>query len=133
MSWIGHLEELASVGLTPADIERAVGESPAVRAEVIRMAELAAKTWQEIWDGEGPHPEQTGAYRESFTITYDTKPSGEFSATVRTKRPNAHWLEYGTSKMAEFAPARKTIERLNGQQSGHSSRKDSGGDVGSVS
>jgi hypothetical protein len=125
------LDQLASVGLSPADIEKAVAESPEVRAEVIRVAEKTAKMWQETWDSEGPHPYESGKYRDSFHITYTEKP-GEFSATVRTTRPDAHWLEYGTIKMAERAPARKTIERMNGELSGNTSQKSGGGNAGSV-
>jgi hypothetical protein len=131
MSWISDLESLASVGLSEADIAKAVADSPEIRAEVIRMAELARDTWREIWDESGDHPYQTGAYRESLQITYTTKPD-EFSATVRSNRPEAKWLEYGTVKMREFAPAQKTIDRLNGDQSGATSKKSGGGHVGSI-
>lgn len=124
---MGWLQALADVGLSEAELTRAVGESPAVRAEVIRVAEKTRQTWQEVWD-EMDHPYQTGAYRDAITIRYEEKPSGEFSAVVANKRPEAHWLEYGTVKMKEQAPARKTIDRMNGEQSGASK----GGFTGSV-
>lgn len=131
---IGILNDLANIGITQAKLDLAIGSSPLIRAEVIRVAEKTARTWQEIWDGDlAPHPYQTGAYRESFHITYESKPSGYFSATVRTTRPNAHWLEYGTVKMAERAPAQKTIDRMNGELSGHTSQKSGGGFTGHVS
>lgn len=130
---IGILNDLANVGITKAKLDAAIGASPLIRAEVIRVAEKTRQTWQEIWDELAPHPYQTGAYRSSFTISYESHPSGYFSATVRTTRPNAHWLEYGTVKMAERAPARKTIERMNGELSGYTSKKAGGGFTGSVS
>lgn len=130
---IGILNDLANIGITQAKLDLAIGESPLIRAEVIRVAEKTAQTWQEIWDGDlAPHPYETGAYRSSFVIEYETKPSGYFSAKVKTTRPNAHWLEYGTSKMAERAPARKTIERMNGETSGNTSKKSGGGFTGHV-
>lgn len=130
----GMLNALAEVGITQAKIDMAIGTNPLIRAEVIRVAEKTRQMWQEVWDGElAPHPYQTGAYRDSFTISYETKPSGYFSAKVRTTRPNAHWLEYGTVKMAERAPAQKTIERMNGELSGFESKKAGGGFTGHVS
>jgi hypothetical protein len=128
---MGFLQALSEVGLSEADITKAIGESPAIRAEVIRVAEKTRQTWQEVWD-EMDHPYQTGAYREAITIRYEEKPSGEFSAVVANKRPEAHWLEYGTVKMAERAPARKTIERMQGELSGATSKKQGGGFAGSV-
>lgn len=132
MSYLSMLSELAEVGITPAAIEKAVGENPQVRAEVIKTAQEAAAIWGELWEEMGPHPYETGAYKQSITIEYETKPSGEFSAVVRSKRDEAVWLEYGTSKMHEFAPAQKTVEILNGEKSGATSKKASGGRVGQI-
>lgn len=131
-SAIGLLNGLAEVGITQAKIDAAMGANPLIRAAVIKTAQEAAAMWQQVWDEMSPHPYQTGQYRDSFTISYDTKPSGYFSATVRTTRYDAHWLEYGTVKMHEFAPAQKTIDRMNGEQSGATSKKSGGGFVGHV-
>ncbi|MEU0495905.1 HK97 gp10 family phage protein [Mycobacterium sp. NPDC006124] len=132
MSLIGILGELAEVGLTPEKINKSLSENAEVRAKVIETAQRAAQMWQEIWDAEGPHRYHTGEYRDSFTITYETDEHGEFKATVRTKRPDAHYLEWGTAKMREFAPAQKTIELLNGELSGATSKKSGGGRVGQI-
>ena len=132
-TWIGALDELASVGLTKAKLDRAIGDSAVIKAEVIRVTEETARMWQQVWDEMAPHPYETGRYRESFVTSYEQKPSGYFEGTVKTTRPNAHWLEYGTVKMAERAPARKTIDAMNGSRSSATSKAEGGGFTGNVS
>lgn len=121
---VAILNDLAAIGITKASLDAAIGTDPFIRAAVIQMTEKVRDTWQQMWDEAGPHPYQTGAYRGSLTIEYETKPSGYFNGVVRTRDRKAFWLEYGTDKMREFAPARRTIEALNGKSG--TSKNDAG-------
>lgn len=131
MSFGSSFTDLAMLGITPASIDRAIGENILIQAEVIRVTNKTLETWKEIWD-ESDHPYETGAYKDSIVASYETKASGYFSGLVKTMDSKAHWLEYGTVKMAEFAPAQKTVDRMNGELSGHTSKKSGGGFVGHV-
>lgn len=117
MSWMSILSDLAEVGITEAKIDQAIANDPVVKGAVIMMTEKVRDTWQEIWDEAEPvgkHPYETGSYRESIRCEYVTKPSGYFHGVVRTRDPKAHWLEYGTARTPEFAPARRTVDYFNG-------------------
>ena len=120
--YTGVMSQLAEVGITQAKIDAAIGSSPTIRAAVIQMTEKVRDTWQEIWD-EGDdqhkypgHPYETPIYRNSLTTELEEKPSGYINGVVRTMDRKAFWLEYGTVRMAEFAPAAKTIARLGGRR-----------------
>ena len=143
-SYSSVISQLAEFGLTRAELDAAIGRDPYVRAAVINMTVKARDTWQEIWDEaepSGSHPYETVQYRGSLTIEYNTSPTGYFTGTVRTRDRKAFWLEYGTQHETfttpEFAPARKTIDRLNGSRgdglpkSGQPSGKNWAGNVSS--
>lgn len=108
---------IADMGVTREIIDKALGSDPYVKAAVIEMTNKVKETWESIWDEVGPHPYETDTYRSSLQVTYETKPSGYFNGVVRTRDRKAFWLEYGTggsTPTPEFAPARKTVDRLNG-------------------
>jgi hypothetical protein len=131
---------LSEMGLTKAEVEAAIGRDPYVRAAVINMTNKVKETWQQIWDEaeyesggvtpkQGGHPYETGQYKESLEVTYEYTATGMLIGTVRTRDRKAFWLEYGTkadtkqgspwgpnTPTAEYAPARKTVDRLGGRR-----------------
>lgn len=122
---MGFLQELADVGLTPAKIDAAVGSSIVIREAVIRKAKEVQEYWQSIApvSDRGPHPlgaghegyiDEPGDYKKSIMIKYDQKATGYFIATVFTKDPKAHWLEYGSIHNPEYGFAQKTVEHFGG-------------------
>jgi hypothetical protein len=135
MSWIAALDE---VGLTKAKVYAALGESVMVREGLINKANEVRAYWQEISpvstrpghdlhkDGYFDNP---GDYRDSIKIKYDRHHNGFMTATVFTKDPKAHWLEYGS--IHNLAPAigyaQKVVDRFGGEVGGRGKKAVSSG------
>ena len=119
---MGLLSVLDDVGISKADIDMAIGASAEIRAGVMAKAVEVRDHWASISPvfgdkpphrAEPPHGDP-GQYRDSIRISYAQKSTGFFSAKVFTTNYLAHWIEYGSSKMPEYAPAQKTADHFNG-------------------
>jgi len=140
-SYSSLISNLAGMGLGKEVLDRAMGADPYVRLAVVQMTEKVRDTWQQLWDEAGTeagsavqpkqsgHPYQTGQYRSSLIISYNVTATGYFEGCVRTTDRKAFHLEYGTkadtkqgsifgpnTPTAEYAPARRTIDRLGGRR-----------------
>jgi hypothetical protein len=122
LSIIATVERIDTRGL-----EKAILESAIVKQGVIDKAREVQAYWKEY---EAPvssragHPLQKGSslwdhpgdYQRSIKIKYHmTIP---FSATVFTKDPKAHWLEYGSIHNPEKGYAARVVSHFNGNQTG---------------
>lgn len=110
-----------------SQFEKAILTSEIVKQGVIDKAREVQRYWQ---DNEAPvssreaHELQKGSvqwdhpgdYRKSIKIRYNTA-RAPFTATVFTKDPKAHWLEYGSIHNPEFGFAGRVVEHFNGSKS----------------
>jgi hypothetical protein len=141
-SYNSLISNLAGMGLGKDVLDKALGDDPYVRLAVVQMTERVRDTWQQIWDEAeaapgsavqpkfpGSHPYATGQYRGSLVVEYKVTATGYFEGCVRTRDRKAFHLEYGTkvdtkqgskfgpfTPTAEYAPARRTIDRLGGRR-----------------
>lgn len=108
-------------------IGRAARSKRVIRA-LERKAERAAEYWSSIAPvfGDLPPkraepPEDTnelgaGSYKASIAIKRIDNPDGSARFRVYDSDPKAHWVEYGTAHMPEYAPAAKTIAAMKGKR-----------------
>lgn len=90
--------------------------------KVIRALELKAGRVRDYWESIAPvfgdlpphraaPPEgSAGDYKAAVKVMKITNPNGSVRFRVYDDDPKAHWIEYGTSHMPEYAPAAKTKE-----------------------
>lgn len=129
MGVMGVLQELDSVGLTPAKIDAAIADSIVIREGVIAKAKEVQEYWKSIApvSDRGPHPlgrgkegyyDEPGDYQKSITIEYKVHASGYFTAKVITRDPKAHWLEYGSIHNPEYGFAQRVVNHFGGSSIG---------------
>jgi hypothetical protein len=58
--------------------------------------------------------EKPGDYSESVKIKYSKTKDGASMAKVGSRDYKAHWIEYGSSHMPEFAPRAATVDHFGG-------------------
>jgi hypothetical protein len=121
------LKLLDEVGVSQADLDKAIDESAEIKQAVRDKAIEARDYWRSIapvnkYGDEGAgkphvydgHTDDPGDYRDSIRIKFE---KGGREAKVYTNDYKARWIEYGTSKMPEYAPAQRTVDHFGG--SGH--------------
>jgi hypothetical protein len=118
------LEALIESAIGLDAIDEALIESVEVAEGVKRKAEEAREFWIDYWES-FDHP-----YSKEHTLKsgYREKP-GDYSASIKIKysktaegpkaRITAHdykavWIEYGSSRMPEFAPRAATVSHFGG-------------------
>lgn len=118
---MGFMSILNDVGITKADIDRAVGANAEIRAAVMAKAKEVQAYWQSIapvsekehvYNG---HLDEPGDYRDSIRVRFNQKGNGFFTATVFTTDWKAHWLEYGSIHNPEFGFAQRTVDNFGGK------------------
>jgi len=95
-------------------IDAAIADSVIVREAIMNKAEEVREMWIAYWEAfEHPHSrvhtlrsgyvERPGDYANSIRIKYMNH--GRFmKARVTAHDYKAHWIEYGSTRMPEFAP-----------------------------
>lgn len=103
------------------DVERAVWEairdSRELHDELHRVVDETEDMWRTVWDASGPHPDQTGTYRDSIKgrkLPIKLKRRGATPVgVVSSDDPQAEFIEYGTEDTPEFRPASRTADIIN--------------------
>lgn len=89
--------------------------NPSVLIAAVAEGKVAVDYWRSLPPATGGVPEadlhgkhRTGAYRESIRYDIDRKLT-HLRVRVFSDDPKAHWIEYGSSHMPEYAPMAKTM------------------------
>ena len=131
MSILGSIMRLPAildeVGITKADLRKALRESPYVRAATIEKAEEVKKFWvNNIKDMTRPaHPIQKGSdhiieqgdYKKSIQIKWKYEDSLLVGIVYSNRRiaPHAYWVEYGSIHNPQpLGTVQKIMERFGG-------------------
>jgi hypothetical protein len=119
------LEALIESAIGLDAIDEALIESVEVAEGVKRKAEEAREFWIDYWEA-FDHPysrehtlksgyvEKPGDYSNSIRIKYGKTVDGAPMATVTAHDYKAKWIEYGSSRMPEFAPRAATVSHFGG-------------------
>ena len=111
---------LEDVGVYAKDLEGFIAGSEAVYAAKLVMAAEVADYWKSIapvFDETGRDPKRDeppygtspGTYRDSIKVVRD-----KGRVAVAATAYDAHWIEYGTSKMEEFGTGAKVLAHFGG-------------------
>jgi len=107
-------------------IDEALAESVEVAEAVRKRAEEARDFWVDYWES-FDHPysrehtlrsgyvERPGDYSASIKIKFLKTAEGAPMARVTAHDYKAKWIEYGSSRMPEFAPRAATVAHFGGQ------------------
>ncbi len=88
-----------------------INNDAAIIAAKLELAQAAAEYWRSIAPvGDPADDPNSGAYRDSITVEQD----GD-NVYVVAKDYKAHWIEWGTETMDEFACRARTEEHFNSQ------------------
>ena len=122
MSAQSLVESVIGVGVIDAEL----ASNPMILAELMNRAEEVKNFWIDYWEGfEHPHSrehtlrsgyvEKPGDYAKSIKVKFIPL-SGKSGPKARVTAHDykAHWIEYGSSKMPEFAPRAATLEHFGG-------------------
>jgi hypothetical protein len=113
----------SAIGLV--ELDAAMADSAEVAAGVHKRAEEARQFWIDYWEAfdhpysrehtlKSGYTERPGDYSNSIRIRYGRTKDGAPKATVGTRDYKAAWIEYGSSRMPEFAPRAATISHFGG-------------------
>ena len=116
------LRLLDEVGISQADLDKAVAESAEAKQAVVEKANEVKDYWQSIapvnktgkphtYNG---HVDEPGDYRDSIRIKYEKDKAGKLTAKVYTNDYKAHWLEYGSVNNPEYGFAQRTVDHFGG-------------------
>ncbi|MCV7422993.1 hypothetical protein H7K45_20785 [Mycobacterium yunnanensis] len=106
-------------------IEQAIVNSPAVLAAVMERAAEARQFWVDYWEA-FDHPysrthtlrsgyvENPGDYANSIRVKFMRTPEGAPMARITAHDYKAHWIEYGSAHMPEFACRAATVAHFGG-------------------
>lgn len=121
MSSQGLVEAVFGAGA----IEVALADSIVVREALMNKAKEVQEMWIEYWESfDHPHSkvhmlrsgyvERPGDYSKSIRIKYMSH--GRFmKARITAHDYKAHWIEYGSSRMPEFAPRAAMLSHFGGE------------------
>lgn len=116
------VEQVFGKGVIEAEIARSVE----VKLELMNRAEEVRQFWVEYWESfDHPHSrehtlrsgyvERPGDYSASIKVKFiESGPGQLFKARVTAHDYKASWIEYGSSKMPEFAPRAATLAHFGG-------------------
>lgn len=106
-------------------VEAALADSIVVREALIAKAKEVQEMWVEYWESfDHPHSrvhtlrsgyvERPGDYSKSIRIKYMSH--GRFmKARITAHDFKAHWIEYGSRHMPEFAPRAAMLSYFGGE------------------
>lgn len=107
-------------------IEAEIARSVEVKLELMKRAEEVRQFWVDYWEA-FDHPEsrehtlksgyveRPGDYAASIKVKFiEASPNHLFKARVTAHDYKAHWIEYGSSRMPEFAPRAATLSHFGG-------------------
>jgi hypothetical protein len=107
-------------------IELAIAESVEIKYELMKRAEEVRQFWVDYWES-FDHPysrehtlrsgyvERPGDYSKSIKVKFIEASGGQlFKARVTAHDYKAHWIEYGSTHMPEFAPRAATLAHFGG-------------------
>jgi len=118
------VQNLAATVFGAGAIDAAIADSLIVREALIAKAEEVREMWIAYWEAfEHPYSrvhtlrsgyvERPGDYADSIRIKYMNH--GRFmKARVTAHDYKAHWIEYGSSRMPEFAPRAAMLSYYGG-------------------
>jgi hypothetical protein len=120
------LQSVVEAAFGAGTIEKAIAESLVVKEELMKRAEEVRQFWVDYWES-FDHPysrqhtlrsgyvERPGDYAASIKVKF-IEGSGThlFKARVTAHDYKAHWIEYGSSHMPEFAPRAATLAHFGG-------------------
>lgn len=106
-------------------IEAAIADSVVVHRALMAKAEEVKEMWIEYWESfDHPHSkvhtlrsgyvERPGDYSNSIRIKY-MKHGRFMKARITAHDFKAHWIEYGSSRMPEFAPRAAMLSYFGGE------------------
>lgn len=96
-------------GSSKDDLANDLDSDPAIIAAKLELAEEAAEYWRSIAPvGDPAVDPHSGAYRDSIHV----EQKGD-KVYVVASDPKAHWIEYGTEHMPEYAPRQRTETQFN--------------------
>jgi hypothetical protein len=119
------LLELVDSAIGLVELDAAMADSAEVAAGVMERAEEARQFWVDYWEAFS-HPrsrehtlksgyvERPGDYSASIKIKYSKTADGQPKARITAHDYKAHWIEYGSSRMPEFAPMAATRDHFGG-------------------
>lgn len=121
MSVQGLVEQVFGAGA----IEAAIAESAEIQAALRERAEEVRQFWIDYWEAfDHPHSrthtlrsgyvENPGDYSKSIRIEYMESGTGFMKARITAHDYKAHWIEYGSRHMPEFAPRAATLDHFGG-------------------
>lgn len=92
-----------------SDLATKLDSDAAIIAAKLELAELAAEYWKSIAPvGDPAVDPHSGAYRDSIHV----EQNGD-QVYVVASDPKAHWIEFGTENMPEYAPRARTEIHFN--------------------
>lgn len=107
-------------------IEAEIAASVEVQLELMRRAEEVRQFWVDYWEA-FDHPEsrehtlrsgyveRPGDYAKSIKVKFiEAGVDGIMKARVTAHDYKAHWIEYGSVHMPEFAPRAATLSYFGG-------------------
>lgn len=107
-------------------IEREIASSLVVKVELMKRAEEVRQFWVDYWEA-FDHPysrehtlrsgyvERPGDYSASIKVKFIEASGGHlFKARITAHDYKAHWIEYGSAHMPEFAPRAATLAHFGG-------------------
>jgi hypothetical protein len=107
-------------------IDLAIAESVEIKLELMKRAEEVRQFWVDYWES-FDHPysrehtlrsgyvERPGDYAKSIKVKFiEAGPGTLFKARITAHDYKAHWIEYGSSRMPEFAPRAATLSHFGG-------------------
>lgn len=121
MSAQGLVESIFGAGV----IEAYMADSVIVHEALMKKAEEVREMWIEYWESfDHPHSkvhtlrsgyvERPGDYSRSIRIKF--MDNGRFpKARITAHDYKAHWIEYGSSRMPEFAPRAAMLAYFGGE------------------
>lgn len=125
----GGLQAQVEAAFGKGVIEREIANSLEIKAELMHRAEEVRKFWIDYWEAfdhphskthtlRSGHVENPGDYSASIKVKF-IEASGRhlFMARVTAHDYKAHWIEYGSSRMPEFAPRAATLSHFGGETS----------------
>jgi hypothetical protein len=122
---MGALEALVDAAVGLDKIDAALLDSAEVARAVMEKAEEAREFWVDYWES-FDHPysrehthksgyvEQPGDYSRSIKVKFLKTPEGLPMARVTAHDYKAAWIEYGSSRMPEFACRAATVSHFGG-------------------
>ena len=129
MGYLSLLSELASVGVTRAQLSKAVVESVEVREQVIATTKAAAAYWKSILPGPNPAKPhelykgdgtliEPGSLKKAVKTRDEKDRSGALVGVIyidEAVAPQAALVEYGGKNNPVGGYAQKVADRFNGE------------------